>query len=349
MLVAIGILLLLLLIIGGTIGSNLFATKGTANGGTMAGSVFFQDDPLGHDDVLRVEINAIPTPPTGKSDIVWLQTTNHITLQLGTLIIQNGTGTLSYNNSQHSNLLSLMQQVEITQEDDTNSGTTPQGSTLYTAMPDALTFSYIKNILYATPNLPANSSVISAVLDSIKSMNDKAASVVDSLRGTHDYGLAQRQATRIIELLDGTKYAQTSGDLPTKDAPQLFTQIGLLSSPSTKGYLDILDQQLTLLQQHSGNNATLIQHIQHVQSAVLDLKSWLQKIHDYDVQLLKAANFSDPTTMSTALQLRQLAADSYTGRTIPPNEGPLPIAGSAGAYQAYVEAQYMATLTLMQV
>lgn len=350
LLVAIGILLLLLLIIGGTIGNNLFAAKGPSNGSTGVGSVFFQDDPLGHDDVLRVEISSIAAPPTGKSDMVWLQTNTHNTLLLGTLVIQNGTGSLLYtSNTQHTNLLSLMQQIVITQEDASNSGTAPTGGTLYTATPDALTFSYIKNILYATPNLPANSSVVAALEDSVKSMNDKAGSIVDSLRGTHDYGLAQRQATRIIELLDGTKYAQMSGDLPAKDAPQLFTKIGLLSSPNTKGYLDILDQQLTLLQQHSGNDAMLLQHIQHIQNAILDLKSWLQKIHDYDVQLLKAANLSDPTIVSTALQLRQLAADSYTGRTIPPNEGPLPIAGSAGAYQAYVEAQYMATLTLMQV
>jgi serine/threonine protein kinase len=342
----IAIPLLLLLIVGVALSFNLLFNGHQPAPGTIVGHVFFQDDPLGHDDVLRVELLHIAQPPAGQSDVVWLQTTTHNTIPLGTLTFQNGIGTLLYtSNTQHINLLSILHQVLVTQQ---SGSAAPTGMVLYTASPDANAFLYIKNILYATPGLSDKSSVVADVFNAIKSMNDKAASIVDSLQGTHDYGLATRQATRIIELLDGTKYAQQSGDLPAKDAPQLFTSVGLLSSPTTTGYLATLDQQLTLLQQHAGNNPDLLQHIQHVRNAVVDLQSWLQKIHQCDVQLLKAANLTDPTTVSTALQLRQLAADSYTGRTIPPNEGPLPIQGSAGAYQAYVEAQYMATLNLVQ-
>ena len=64
----------------------------------------------------------------------------------------------------------------------------------------------------------------------------------------------------------------------------------------------------------------------------------------YDLQLLNAPDLSTPAMLSSALQLQQLAQDAYTGRTIPPNQSPQPIPGSAGAYQAFTEAQYMATL-----
>ncbi len=339
-------LILLLLIVLGISINNLFTPKSQATVTTPSGYVFFQDDPLGHEDVLRIEIQPIQIPAQGNSDVAWLQTSSSTT-SMGSLTIQNDTGDLLYQgNTHHTNLLSVIQRVIITQEKSDHLPTKPQGKTLYTATLNSATFTYVRNILYTTPGLPNNSSALYATLDAIKSMSDKSSSIVDSLNNTHDYGLAQRQAIRIMELLDGTKYAQKSGDLPAADPPELFTQVGLLSSPTQKGYLDILDQQLTLLQQHAGNHSALLTHVQNVRNAVADLKNWLQKVHSYDVQILKATNLNNPAIMSAALQLRQLVANSYTGLTIPPNDGPMPTLGSAGAYQGYVDALYLATLNL---
>lgn len=339
-------LILLLLIVLGISINNLFTPKSQATVTTPGGYVFFQDDPLGHEDVLRIEIQPIKAPAQGDSDVAWLQT-NNSTTSIGSLTIQNGVGNLLYEgNTHHTNLLPIIQRVIITQEKSGNLPAKPQGKTLYIATLNSATFTYVRNILYATPGLPNNNSVLYAILDAIKSMSDKSASIVDSLQNTHDYVLARRQAVRILELLDSTKYAQQSGDLPTADSPELFTQVGLLSSPTQKGYLDILDQQLTLIQQHAGNNPALLAHVQNVRNAVADLKNWLQKVHSYDVQILKATNLNSPAIMSAALQLRQLVANSYTGLTIPPNDGPMPTLGSAGAYQGYVEALYLATLNV---
>ena len=69
-------------------------------------------------------------------------------------------------------------------------------------------------------------------------MNDKAGSIVDSLQLTDDYGLAIRQATRIIEMIDGTAYASKSGDLPVGIPGQMTLPVGLISSPTVPGYID---------------------------------------------------------------------------------------------------------------
>ncbi len=191
------------------------------------------------------------------------------------------------------------------------------------------------------------------MLDVIRSINDKAASINDSLN--HDNGLVIRQASRIIDMLDSSAYAAQSGDRPVTVPSELNAQIGLLSSPTQPGYLDILDQQLQHLQQvcenaqNAENTSQLLQHIQNVENAVTDLRNWLQNLRTYDVQLLKATNLSSPAILSTVLQLKQAAADSYTGRTIPPNTAPQPTLGSAGASQAYTEAQYLATLAIQPV
>ncbi len=339
----VAILLLILLVVGSIIGINVLTSQGQQSANSFSGHVFFEDDPLGHDDVMRVAMQNLPAPPAGEMYVLWIELNNHL------LRVANGTSNptqnLTYTSPSHANLLPLLQRVLVTTEAAGSQPSKP-GTSVYSASFDLAIFPYVNNILVSTPALPANQSVALILLNTMQSMNDKAGSIVDSLQGTHDYGLATRQATRILEMLDGTRYAQQSGDLPPQDVPQLNTPIGLLSSPTTKGYLDIFVQQLDLLQQHAGTNSTLLQHLQNVRNGLSDLKSWLQKLHDYNVQLLKAANLSNPTTISIALQLKQLAADSYAGRTVPPHESPLPILGSAGALQAYAEAQYLATLDL---
>lgn len=345
----IALLTLLLLVVLGSIGVNLFLHR-PIQAGTTVGHIFFQDDALGHDDLLRIELQNVPAPASGQQQVAWLQEKGHLTLRLGTLNVQNDSASLQYaGDAHHTNLLSVIQRVVVTTENSGTSSSSPKGPILYTAQFDATWLPYLKNILYLTPNLPPNSGVVTETIDALKSIDDKASSIVDSLRSTHDYGLARRQATRIIEILDNTHYAVSSGDQPATIPSTLSVPVGLFSSPTQTGYLDALSAQLDKLQQNASNSATLQEHVQHVRNAISDLKDWLQKLRAYDVLLVKAASLNDPALVGVALQLKQIAADSYTGRTVPPNNGPQPIAGSAGAYQAYVECQYMATLDIIQV
>lgn len=340
---------LVVLIVAGIIGSVLLNTNGAAND-AVTGHVLFQDDALGHDDTLRLDIQNIAAPPQDQVYQAWLQDTSHHTLPLGTLAMSNTAATLLYaGNAQHSNLLAQMQGIVVTTENTGNTSSTPKGDVVYRATFDTASLQYIKNILYQTPGVPANSSVIVGMFNTIKSINDKAGSLVDSISGTHDYGLAKRQAIRILELVDGTKYARASGDLPKDTPSEVEAQIGLLSSPAQTGYIDILTAQLDKLQPTAANNAALQQHIQNVRNALVDLHNWVQSLRNYDVPLVQAKNIASPTLSSNALQVSQLASDAYTGRTLPPNDGPRPILGSAGVYIAYLECQYLATLDMKKV
>lgn len=341
-------LLLLFLIVGGGIGV-LLSTRSSSTG-AIVGHAFFQDDALGYDDQLRLDLQNVPPPATGQKYVAWIQENAHTFLPLGTLTAHNGTVSFLYpGTAQHTNLLASLQRLAITSESSNVSATAPKGPTLYEAYFDTATLHYIKNILYMTPGLPPNQGVVTEVINALKSMDDKAVSITDVLQNTHEYPLATRQATRIIEIIDGTQSAVSSGEQPANVLSMLDVPVGLLSSPTQQGYLDTLSSQLDKFQQAVGNNPTQLQHIEHVRNAVIDLKDWVQKMRIYDVQLLKAASLDDPALISVALQLKQVAADSYTGRTIPPSADPQPIQGSAGAYQAYVECQYMATLDIKQV
>jgi serine/threonine protein kinase len=309
-------------------------------------AVFFQDDALGHNDQLHITLTNIPAPPAGEAYHVWLQTTKQVYISLADLPINNNQADYMYGGDQnHSNLLSYLQGIIITTETPNSSPQAPSNHIIYQATFSATLLPKLKNILYATPGLGAQEAAPVSLLNAIKSMDDKAASIVDSL--TRDYGLVQRQSTRIIETIDGTKYARSSGDLPAKLASQLNAPIGLLSSAKQTGYIDILNNQLDDLSKVAGNNQELIQRIQYAKNGLADLKSWIQKIRTYDIQLLKAAKFNSPTLTDAALRLRQTMADSYTGHTIPPATSPSTSLGSAGMQQVYIETQYLATLTLI--
>ena len=335
--------LLVVIVVGGIVGSLLLHQQSNI----VVGHVFFQDDAFGSTDVLRIELQSISTPSSGQVYRAWLQTNEHRTLYLGTLSpTSNGVTFVYPGDAQHTNLLSIAQGIAVTQENINSSTNAPQGNVVYQSSFNTQSLPYIRNILYQTPNFPETGSVVAGLFQTLKGMDDKAGSVVDSIQGTHDLGMARRQAIRIIELIDGTQYSMAIGDLPQGTPSNVDAKVGIISSPTQPGYIDTLSTQLDKLQATVGNDPTQLQHIQNVRNALSDLRTWIQQVRTYDVQLVKGQNLASPTLVVAALHVQQLIAESYTGRTIPPNAGPLPIAGSAGAYQAYVECEYLATLNI---
>ena len=325
-------------------------TGGSVN--TITGHVFFQDDALGYNDMLRIDMQNVPVPPANKQYVAWIAEPTGQFLLLGQLTLQQGEAVLLYpGNGKHTNLLSIVSGIIITLENATGAlPATPSLNTkVYSASFASASLPYIRNLLTILPNAKTQTSLLTNLFETVKGLNDKAVSIVDSLQITGDYTLAIRQATRIIEMIDGTDYASKSGDLPHNIPGELTLSTGLLSSPSAPGYIDLVAAQVDKIQQTAGNNSELLQHVQNANNAITDLRNWIQIMRNLDVQLLQAPNLQNSALLKVALQLKQEAADAYIGRTIPPNAGPLPILGSAGAYQAYIECQYMAALELVKV
>ncbi len=321
-------------------------------GNPIIGHVFFQDDALGYNDMLRIDMQNVPPPPTSKQYVAWIVEPTGQFLLLGQLTLQQGQAVLLYpGDGTHTNLLSIVSGVIITLENAT--GALPVSPSLnskvYAASFTSASLPYIKNLLTTMPNAKAQTSLLANLIETVKGLNDKAVSIVDSLQVTDDYALAIRQATRIIEMIDGTAYASKSGDLPHNIPGQLSLPTGLLSSPSAPGYIDLVAAQVDKIQKTAGHNSELLQHAQNAQNGLTDLGNWIQIMRNLDVKLLQAPDLRNSALLQVALQLKQEAADAYIGHTIPPNEGPLPILGSAGAYQAYIECQYMAALELVKV
>lgn len=354
-LVSAALLLILGVILGIVIVTHPGPSTQPVKAGALVGHIFFQDDAFGHDDTLHVELQGLPTPTQGQMYVAWLELQNGQLRSLGSLPFDNGTITQVYpGDANHTNLISIARGLAITLENTGSSLQAPAGAVLYEGRFEQVSLPYIKNMLYRMSNFPGSEGIVASMLDALNSINDKTGSIVDTLQGSRDYDLVWRQAIRIIQLIDGSQYASTSGDLPANDPGQLAAPVGLLSSPAQTGYLDAIFQQAGKIYAAS-HDATTRRHAQNVQNAITDLRGWIQSMRQNDIQLLhligqpaptKSATPPSSTMLKLAFQLQQTSTYAYTGRTIPPNESPLPILGSAGATQAYSEAQYLATLDI---
>lgn len=314
------------------------------------GYAFFQDNALGHNDQLDIELQGIKPAPKGKTYFAWLQQNTNQFTPLGFIQIQNNKGTLLYQGTnQHTNLLTTTHGIFITTENTGTTPTTPSSQKVYQATINTTILPYIQNILVSSPGLAKNETALTDTLETIESINDKTFSIQQTLQSTPNNAFVERQATRVIELIDGTAYATRSGDRPANRPSQLQVTRGLLSSPGQTGYVDLLSNQVAALQQHAGNNTQLTQHIQNVEYAITDLRTWITQMRTYDIQILKAPSLKSASVLNAAIQLKSAADWAYTGYTISPNNSPQPTAGSAGALQAYTEAQDLAALPLKAI
>ncbi len=199
----IGILVLLLIVLGSAIGGSLLLNRAQTITPKPQGQVFFQDDALGNSDQLRVDMQNMSSPPSGETYFAWFKTTNQLE-PLGPMTYNNGKISFLYaGTNQHTNLLATAEGFTVTLENTGSSPTTPSAHAVFQATYNNMALQYLKNILYSTPGLPARQSVIVDLFETIKSMNDKSVSIVDSIQGSQvDYGLVRRQATRIVEMLE---------------------------------------------------------------------------------------------------------------------------------------------------
>lgn len=351
--VIIASLLIIVLILGGAIGVTLLP-KGdqtpteTLPGDTPAGRVFLLDSTEGRNSQLRVDLYQFDVPAIGKEYFAWMLKADQSFLPLGPLTVDlEGTASITYaGDEEHTNLMSIIQGVTITLEEAASSPQTPSTEKVYEAAFSTTQLQHLKDILYITPNFPENTSLATALLDTISSIKEKATSVNTSFGGDNE--LVIRQASRIIDGIDGTEYAEESGDRPSNVPSYGRIDRGLLSAPDQSGIIDLFDQKLDALSQTLKDDDPTQKNIEGVKNALTNLREWLESLRQQTVLLLHASDMKDPALDNVVLQIKLLADDAYTGRVIPPETSPQPTIGSAGAVQAYSQAQYLAALTFQK-
>lgn len=314
--------LLILVLIGSGLGAYytffLKSASPAVTTTTLAGHAYFVSSGLlganpetsqGITDQLRIKLENIPPPPSGKNYFAWLlndKTLEWKPILLGQLAVNNGVIDFAYpGDAQHSNLLATNSRFFITEED---AGSTPvnpslnSGTLLYYAgfsqTPDPTNpkhyslYDHIRHLLSDDPKVKA--AGLTGGLDiwlyrNTQKILEWAGSARD-LQKSRNVPLIHRQLTRIIDYLDGTFYNQH--DLPGQPllVDPTIAKIGLLTfdtalQVNNPGYLYHIGTHLrdiaALPQADAQQKALAVQ----ISQATNGVNAWFQTIRSDVLQL----------------------------------------------------------------
>ncbi|GAC1447426.1 MAG: hypothetical protein PVS3B1_31100 [Ktedonobacteraceae bacterium] len=298
-------------------------------------------------DQVVADFNNLPDPAPHKSYYAWLlsdkKQSDPRSIALGPLQVNRGQAHLLYaGDAQHSNLLLITSRVLVTEEDATVPPISP------TLDPAAWRFyGEIASEPISGPNNPQHYSYLSHLrhllaadptLDELElqgGLNNwiyqntgKVLEWAGSTRGqweeTKDTGYVRRQATRVLEYLDGTTFLYQ--DLP-KGSPLLVNErlarIGLLAvngpNQDPPSYLAHIDKHLNGLLQASTVTPAIRKQGNDLVTAMSNVEFWLKQVR-HDAQLLIKMSddqMRQPATLSIINDMIENANRAYTGELDP--------------------------------
>ncbi|HET8911564.1 MAG TPA: serine/threonine-protein kinase [Ktedonobacteraceae bacterium] len=266
--------LLILLILGGSLGAYLVFFKGSSGstaatpGASIAGYATFVSSELlssdlqsnqGITDQMLVRLNNLPPPAQGMNYYAWLLNRKSLPwnpIALGTLKVNNNSAILSYANAQHTNLLATNSRFLITEESATTPPLTPSLNSsswrFYAEFADVKPvpsdpksyslYDHLRHLLSDDPKVAA--AGMSGGLDTwlyrdSEKLLEWAGSARDAqktAKNTASLGFLHRQLTRVMDFLDGTSFTQLAQDLPGQPvyADPTISKIGLLTFDTSK-------------------------------------------------------------------------------------------------------------------
>lgn len=331
-------LVVLLVIASSALGITLFAQKGApvSTGGQVT---FFADagNPPGQTDALRISIQRLPAPPTGSYYDAWiLNDQSESVTSLGRLTQQGQTWTLTFRET-ITNLLSLGDKLEITQEQ--GIVTAPAGKVILTGAFPVLSFQHIQHLLVAFPDTPGKVGFLIGLLQQTHMLSIQAAALqsVSASHNTTAIACLAQSMLDIIEGAHGAQYQPLSGTCTQQYGTMAGDGFGLLGS----GYIGGSEEHASLALSQKDATSVMRQHAALMDVALTNITNWMKTI-EQDLLNLRA----HPTDLSSLQEITTLADNAYYGVDINGDGQIDPVPGEAGALMAYQQGQYMAMLIL---
>jgi hypothetical protein len=290
----------------------------------------------GHTDALRININGLPTPPSGSQYDAWLvNDQSESIVSLGTLTASGQTFTLNHE-ANGTNLLGLGNKLEITLEQGTVNS--PTGEVILVAIFPPKAFIHIRHLLLSFPSTPGKIGLLVG-LQSQTQLLDAQALLLQSVVASHNTTGTQCVAQSMIDLIEGTHGSHYS-PLPALCALQNVREVddgfGILGGNgyhSSNGYLALSAAHASLAATQPDATDNIRLHASQVETAVTNIKGWLTTVDQDVVNLL-----AQPTDTAKVQEIVTLTDHAYNG---------INTSGEAGARTAYQDGQLMATLSLI--
>lgn len=305
----------------------------------LSGVAQFHDtsnDLVGVNSVSLV-VQGLEALPNDSHYAAWLVNEHELHIQpLGTLT-KTSNGYIVNFSQQSGNLLAVGNTLEVTVE--TSQTTLPTGRVLLSAHFPPMAGMHINHLLVSYPETPNKVPLLPGLLAQTRQLYTQS----QQLRTTHDKTTIQCLAQNILVLLDGQapqKPVAKAQVCSSAHVAPVTSTYGLLGQHSD-GYINTVGAHASLAATQTDSTDNIRMYAQQVIFASENLSNWFSTLHQDAEYLLK-----HPDDHGKAVEIASLADHTLNGVDSNDNGNIEPIRGEAGAMQAYLSGQSMATLTL---
>lgn len=285
-------------------------------------AVISDSSPTTMSDRITITMSGVSAPPSGSSYQAWLVSdSGSQRLDLGTLSVEaNGAVNHTYTSPNGENLIAKYNKLTI------NQGNT----TVFSADIPAGAMAHIRHLLVAWPET-SNKGILTNLREQLQLALDHAnlAKNATVLEGENSVRLHVHHVINIIEGASGPNFDQASGN--PGDG------IGVLTHAADRKHAGFAAGQ-------APNRATLVDQSKNVEIAGKNAEDWAVQARDQAVVVLSQSNINNAKLLLNPI-ISQLEA-AINGFDANRNGQIEYVAGEAGARQAYVAAQRMATYNI---
>lgn len=324
--------------------------QGPAVTGPVVGHLYFASSgqtslqsSAGIADEAQLDLTHIPPPPAGESYYAWLITgsVEGQPILLGRLALAGGVAHLSYaGDGQHTDLLSVVNRLLITQEPTVTPPPNvpdPDRSTWKFAAafsqvpnmaetPHYSLLDHLHHLLSGDPDLDQiglSGGLDIWLLRDTQKILEWAGSARDAWGS--DPGLVHRQLVRIVEYLDGWRYA-LQRELPagtpvlvdSRTALEAMLEVNV-PNQQPPGLLDHIGLHLTGVAENPAATADQQRLAAAIDAALTSVRGWLERAHADALQLvgLQERQLAQASTKAVLDDLATQAQYAFSGREDP--------------------------------
>jgi hypothetical protein len=319
--------------------------------GAIAGHLYFlstgqlgQNGNNGVNDKVELTLSQLPPPASGKSYYAWLRSDANMSdgrvVLLGKLqVARNGSASLTYVDSQHTDLLALVSRFLITEEDAATLPIIPspdqstwryQGIIAQIPNPnDEKHFSlldHLRHLLAAEPSLEAHGlhgGLTLWLYRNTGKLLEWARNAQDDWGNKDATPLMRRQTIRVLDYLDGL--SEVAKDVPPHTPWLVDSQqgsVGLLQISAEQdpaSYMQQIGYHLSSLIDCPGVSAGQKQDAVQINVAINNVRNWLESAREDARKLIRLSNSQLQSPQAHALlnDVVTQITNAYVGTTDP--------------------------------
>lgn len=303
-------------------------------------------------DKATITLTGLPAPQAGTHYDVWTLTQDGGTpLNIGTIVMdKTAQGQLIYTNPNQENILSVIDQFEVTIETDNDPmPDNSSGKVVASSVFPRLALTQVRHILVSSPATPDNTALIQGLWTS----TDWLYSTIDELQTAFSNGdekLMRTKTEEILNLVAGNantaQYVDWNTDGTINDPTDGF---GLLQNGGVgindQGYISQTMSHAQLAVQTSDATENINVQSAYLVTCLENMNGWSEQIFEKTLQLQAMPFGSDMEALIADMKV--LSDQIISGVDANGNELIEPISGEGGATTAYEYAYYMADMPLL--